>query len=130
MAAPCEWQDQMRHLFEHILQTDDIKGLVLLTKDGGLVFHEFIDGAGHDLRGVTALAGAPGFAAAREVEFVYENDRIYMRMFPEGLVIVWMGAFAPVAMVRLTCDVLIPSLEKALSSKGWRRLFKGISAGS
>jgi hypothetical protein len=116
----------MRHMFEQILQEDDIKGVVLLAKDGDLVFHEFVDGVGHDLRGVAPLARAPGFAEAREVEFVYENDRIYMRMFPEGLVLVWMGAFARVAMVRLSCDVLIPSLAKALSSKGWRRLFKGM----
>jgi len=120
----------MRHLFERILKEDDIKGVILISKDGKVVFREFLDGAGHNVRDVVPLAATPHLGKAKEVEFLYENDRIYMRIFAEGLVVVWMGAFAPVAMIRLSCDVLIPSLEKALSSKGWRRLFKGISAGS
>ena len=120
----------MRHLFERILNEDDIKGVVLVSKDSNVVFYEFLDGAGHNLREVARLATIPVLGKAKEVEVLYENDRIYMRLFREGLVIVWMGAFAPVAMIRLSCDVLVPSLEKALSSKGWRRLFRGISAGS
>jgi hypothetical protein len=120
----------MRHLFERILQEDDIKGVILISKDGKVVFREFLGGAGHNLRDVAPLAATPLLGKAKEVEFLYEHDRIYMRMFAAGLVIVWMGAFAPVAMIRLSCDVLVPSLEKALSSKGWRRLFKGSSAGS
>jgi len=120
----------MRHLFERILKEDDIKGVVLVSKDGNVVFHEFLDGAGHDLRDVAPLAVIPVLGKAKEVEFLYENDRIYMRLFREGLVIVWMGAFAPVAMIRLSCDVLVPSLEKPLASKGWRRLFKAFPAGS
>jgi hypothetical protein len=120
----------MRDLFERILNEDDIKGVVLLSRDGKVLFHEFLDAVRHNLREVALLATIPVLGKAKEVEILYENDRIYMRIFPEGLVLVWMGAFARVAMTRLSCEVLVPSLGKALSSKGWRRLFKGISAGS
>jgi hypothetical protein len=120
----------MRKLFERILNEDDVKGVMLISKDGNVVFHEFLDGASHNLREVALLATTPVLGKAKEAEVLYENDRIYMRMFPEGLVVVWMGAFARVAMIRLSCEVLVPSLGKALASKGWRRLLKGISAGS
>ncbi len=116
----------MRDLFERILNEDDIKGVMLLSKGGSVVFHEFSGNVRNNLREVALLATTPVLSQAKEVEVLYENDRIYMRRFPEGLVVVWMGAFARVAMIRLSCEVLVPSLGKALSSKGWRRLFKGI----
>jgi hypothetical protein len=119
----------MRALFERILNEDDIKGVMLLSRDGNVVFYEFLHSVKHNLRELALLATTPVLAQAKEVEVLYDNDRIYMRMFPDGLVVVWMGAFARVAMIRLSCEVLVPSLGKALSSKGWRRLFKGISAG-
>jgi hypothetical protein len=116
----------MRGLFEQILNEDDIKGLVLLSKDGKLIFHEFPGGIKYNLREVALLATTSVLGKAKEVEVLYDNDRIYMRMFPEGLIVIWMGAFARVAMIRLSCEVLVPALSKALSSKGWRRLLKGI----
>jgi hypothetical protein len=35
-----------------------------------------------------------------------------------------MGLFAPVAMARLNCDILLPSLKPDMASKGIGRLFK------
>jgi len=115
----------MRDLFARILDEDDIKGVILLSRAGDVIFHEVLGDARHGLREVALLATTSVLGKAKEVEVLYENDRIYMRMFPEGLIVVWMGAFARVAMIRLSCAVLVPSLGKALSSKGWRRLFKG-----
>jgi hypothetical protein len=39
-------------------------------------------------------------------------------------VMILMGVFAPIAMVRLNCDILLPSLKKTATTKGWRNLFK------
>jgi len=114
----------MRALFKSILDEDDIKGVMLLSRDGKVVFQEFLQGLRPNLREVVLLATTPVLGKAKELEILYDNDRIYMRTFPEGLVFVWMGAFARVAMIRLSCEVLVPSLGKALASKGWRRLLK------
>jgi hypothetical protein len=116
----------MRDQLERILNEDDIKGVMLLSKDGEVLFHEFLDGVRRNLRELPLLARTPVVGKAKEVEVLYENDRIYIRMFPAGLIVVWMGAFARVAMIRLSCEVLVSSLGKTLSSTGWRRLFKGI----
>jgi hypothetical protein len=35
-----------------------------------------------------------------------------------------MGLFFPIAMMRLQCDILLPSLKPAQAAKGIRRLFK------
>jgi len=103
---------------------DDIKGVVVFGQDGAVLFHEFLQASGTDLKNLTRLARVPELSKAREVEFLYEHDRLYLRRLSGGLIIVWMGVFAPMAMVRLSCDVLIPTLEKSLSSKGWLRFLK------
>ncbi len=114
----------MKALFQDILHLDDMKGVVVLGQDGVVLFHEFLRESGTDLKNLTRLARVPELSKAREMEFLYEHDRLYLRRLSGGFIIVWTGVFAPMAMVRLSCDVLIPSIERTLSSKGWLRFLK------
>lgn len=111
----------MRTLFKDILRMDDMKGVLVLGQDGAVLFRGLLQEPGTDLKNLARLARVPELRKARELEFLYEHDRLYLRRLGGGLMIVWTGVFASMAMVRLSCDVLIPSLEKTLSSKGWRR---------
>ena len=114
----------MRTMFQDILHLDDMKGVVVLGQDGAVLFHEFLRAPVPDLKNLSRLARVPELGKASEVELLYEHDRLYLRRLGRGLIIVWTGVFASMAMVRLSCDVLIPSLEKTLASKGWRRFLK------
>lgn len=53
-----------------------------------------------------------------EADLVYEGANIYLRRFTSGYIIILMGILAPVAMVRLSCNLLCLLLKKGCS-KGW-----------
>jgi hypothetical protein len=114
----------MKALFQDILRMDDMKGLAVLGQDGAVLFHEFLQDPVPDLKNLGRLARVLELRKARETELLYEHDRLYLRTLGMGLIIVWTGVFASMAMVRLSCEVLIPSLENTLAAKGWRRLWK------
>jgi hypothetical protein len=114
----------MKALFQDILHMDDMKGVVILDPNGAVLFHEFLQDQVPDLKNLGRLARVPEVRKTREMELLYEHDRLYLRTLGTGLIIVWTGVFASMAMVRLSCEVLIPSLETTLAAKGWRRLWK------
>ena len=114
----------MKNLFRDILQLDDIKGIILLSEDGAVLFKELLAPTAGDLENSDWISGLSNVDRADEIEFVYENDRIYVRKMAGACLLIWMGGFAPAAMVRVNCDILIPSLEKSLSARGLRRFFK------
>jgi hypothetical protein len=119
-----ETREPMRALFQDILRTDDLKGVVVLSEEGAVLFHELLQDPGTDLKNLGRLVRVPELRKAREMELLYEHDRLYLRRLGGGVIIVWTGVFASAAMVKLSCDVLIPSLEKTLAAKGWRLFFK------
>lgn len=115
----------MKELFDDILKIEDVEGVMLFSLEGELVFKEFLsplidESETMDLWGVfiDSLKGI------REAELVFENARLYVRKTSSGYVMILMGVFAPVAMVRLNCDIILPSLKKAATTKGWRNFFK------
>jgi len=63
-------------------------------------------------------------AGMRETDLVFKQGRIYIRRTDIGYLVVLMGLFVPIAMMRLQCDILLPSLKPAKAAKGIRRLFK------
>ena len=60
----------------------------------------------------------------REAQLVYERSRIYVRETAIGYLMVLTGMFAPIAKIRLYCDVLLPALDEMKTGKGLKRFFK------
>jgi hypothetical protein len=60
----------------------------------------------------------------READLIFEKARLYIRKTDLGYLVVIMGLFAPAAMVRMNCDVLLPFLKQRGKSKGLRSFFK------
>ncbi len=102
----------MISLFEDILKTEGVKGVYLISFEGNQIFKRTVAGD---------LADPPGqvewysmfklLGGAREVDLVFEHARLYLRKTTHGYLVIWMGLFAPVAMVRLNCDILLPALK-------------------
>ena len=102
----------MTSLFEDILKTDGVKGVFLISFEGKPIFKKTVSG------NQTSLPGQDEWSSmlklldgAREVDLVFEHARLYLRKTTHGYLIIWMGLFAPVAMVRLNCDILLPALK-------------------
>ncbi|MEJ2100167.1 MAG: hypothetical protein P8X68_09330 [Desulfobacterales bacterium] len=60
----------------------------------------------------------------READLLFEKGRIYIRRSEIGYLVVLMALFVPIAMVRLNCDIVLPSLKQEKSGKKLGRLLK------
>lgn len=112
--------------FDDILDLDDVKGILVLSRQGQPLYQRLAAGA-FDHVDPASENWAPFLAALegiREADFIFEKHRLYIRESAGGYILVLMGHFAPIAMVRLNCDIILPSLKQAHASKGLGRLFK------
>jgi len=112
--------------FQEILHLDDVKGIMLVSREGDLLYQQSmvpeLSSVRLESRDWTPFLKA--LEGTREADFIFENVRLYVRESAGGYLMVLMGHFAPIAMVRLNCDILLPSLKQVHSSKGLGRFFK------
>jgi hypothetical protein len=115
----------MKDLFDEILAMEDIQGVLLLSPEGEAIFKEFnvavrknneLDKSFHEI--VKTLNGI------READLLLEKVRVYIRKSNVNYLIVIMGFLASAAMVRLRCDMILPSLNDAKAGKGLRQILK------
>ena len=115
----------MKELFSDILKTEDVEGVMLFSFEGELIFKEFLSPLVDESENMEPVGlFIDSLKGIREADLVFEKARIYVRRTSLGYVMILMGVFAPIAMVRLNCDILLPSLKKEATTKGWRHLFK------
>jgi hypothetical protein len=113
----------MKELFNDILNIEGVKGLMMLSFAGDVIFtklpvvHKDVENSDWRLF-IESLAGT------RETDLIFEKGRLYIRRTDIGYLVVLMGSFVPIAMMRLQCDILLPSLKPAKPAKGIRRFFK------
>jgi hypothetical protein len=115
----------MKDLFGDVLRIDDVKGIMVFSPEGQLVFKQFLyplsqEPETRDWWGLLTHS----LKAVREVELVFERARIYVRKTGIGYLFVLTGASAPIAMVRLHCDILLPKLKETKTRKGLKGLLR------
>ena len=116
----------MKALFNDILNLDSIHGIILLSRKGERLFEAFPLSPPRQIptqngwqRRVQTREGI------READLLFGKKRIYIRKVEPGYLLIVMGLLTPVAMVRLSCDILLPSLEKVARKRhGLRSFFK------
>jgi len=116
----------MEMLFKDILNTDDVEGIMLFSHDGEMVFDLFPSAT---LSAPHKKTWWPLFMNAlkgiREADLIFEKRRLYVRKTDVGYLIIVTGLFSPMAMLRLNCDIVLPSLKEMNKKKGLKRFFKG-----
>ena len=114
-------------ILNDILKVQDVTAVILVGGDGRPMASS-VTGSDFDLQAVEGghwSAMSHTFNGFKEAEFVYENHRIFIKKAPAGLLVVVMGRFAPIAMVRLKCDVALARLAAPKSRfKGLTGLFR------
>lgn len=114
----------MHELFNDILNIEGVKGLMLISAAGEFLFKE-LNHIGHDnVENRDWRLLIDSLADIREIDLIFEKGRLYIRRTEIGYLLVLMGSFVPIAMMRLQCDILLPSLKPAKSAKGIRIFFK------
>lgn len=114
----------MRKLFDDILNIDGVKGLLLLSFSGEIIFRELNHIVPANLENRDWRLLIESLADIRETDLIFEKGRLYIRRADLGFLVVLTGTFVPIAMLRLQCDILLPSLKPAKAAKGIRRFFK------
>jgi hypothetical protein len=115
----------MKEVLGRILETEDVYGVMLFSLQGAVIFREESSSFLGDRQ---AREAWPRFVGAlhglREADLIFDKIRLYIRRTDLGYLIIVMGLFAPAAMVRMSCDMLLPLLRQPTKSKGLRKLFK------
>ncbi len=104
------FHDQMKTFFKDLLNLDDVQGIVFLSHRGNRLFSEYSGETSSDLKDFDWSTFTNAFKCIREAELVFANNRIFYRRSELGQVIIIMGWFATIAMIRLKCNEFIPSI--------------------
>ncbi len=109
----------MKELFKDILALEDVRGVVVSSLEGEILFTEpslEID------KSLPLFIRALG--TVREADLIFEKSRIYVRRTGMGYLVILLGLFASGAMLRLHVDMVLPSLKERGKGKGLRSLFR------
>ena len=104
---------EIKKLLHCILTTEDVKGVILFSFQGEIIFEEFLSPPPVDPH-TKARWGlfVESLKGIREADLLFEKSRLYIRRIEHGYLFVLMGVFAPIAMLRLNCDTLLPNLTQ------------------
>jgi hypothetical protein len=109
----------MKDIFKDLLGTEGVHGLIVISDDGDLLLSKF----SVDFRYEEEKLGRIGWGTfaveltgVREAELIYDTARFYIKKGGAGYLIVILSDEAPVSMVRLSCEALLPSLDKMKST--------------
>ncbi len=118
----------MKDIFKDLVSIEGVHGAIVLDPAGAVVAKRFSDQYLRDTTAVEAFGWEPlltELGELTEADFVFDQGRIYLRKLQAGFLLVIMDDIAPIAMVRLNCEILMPELDtmKAFSSR-IGRIFK------
>ena len=99
-------------------------GLLLFSFSGNILFKEFKSPIEERPENMDWRFFIESVEGMREADLLFEKGRIYIRRSEIGYLVVLMALFVPIAMVRLNCDIVLPSLKQEKSGKKLGRLLK------
>lgn len=114
----------MRKLFNDILNTKGVKGILLFSFSGDLIFKEYIAPIDEEPEHRDWGFFIESLEGMRETDLVFEKGRIYIRRTEIGYLVILMALFVPIAVIRLNCDILLPLLGQSKSGRKFGRFFK------
>ena len=109
----------MKELFNDILSLEDVRGVVVSSLEGEILF---TDPSLEIDKSLPLFIRALG--TVREADLIFEKSRIYVRRTDMGYLMILLGLFASGAMLRLHVDMVLPSLKERGKGKGLRSLFR------
>lgn len=104
---------------------DGVRGLILFSLTGDPIYKEFNQAQPEGIESRDWRLIIESLDGIREADLIFKKGRLYIRRTDIGYLVILVGLFAPIAMMRLQCDILLPSLKPAkTTAKGLKRLFK------
>ncbi len=105
----------MKDIFTDILGIEGVHGGIVLTTGGSVALSSF-SAQYQDEESAISRVDWNGFTLEltdlKEAEFVFEQIRLYVRKTQAGHLVIVMDDIAPISMVRLNCEILLPELDR------------------
>ena len=111
----------MKDIFKDLIVIEGVHGVIVLSAAGVLVTSRFSERYRDEALRVEKFNWEPfvlELGELAEADFLFDQRRIYLRKIKHGFLMVIMADIAPVSMVRLNCEVLLPELDVAKLSGG------------
>lgn len=105
----------MKDIFKEVMGLEGVRGLVIVSNEGGVTLTKSSPDFKNEAERLAQINWLPftiEMGGINDAELVYDSARFYIKKFEDGYLIVVVGDNAPLSMVRLNCEVLIPSLSK------------------
>jgi hypothetical protein len=114
----------MKELLKDVLEIEGVNGIVILTDEGDVIFKDILSDTLTKIDELEWGLFIGDIGGSREAELVYEQGLFYVRKVEFGYMIVIVDLHVQTAMIRLNCDIVLPSLQDLKTSKKYKKLFK------
>lgn len=124
----------MEDLFKDIFSIEGVQGALFITEDGSPQFSKFLPPLSDSIKGsdfgnfisesIELQVLKEAMEDTNESLMIFEKIRLYIKKTQNGYLIIVLGMFVPVAMVRLNCQIIVPLIDKMKKQKGLGRFFK------
>ena len=105
----------MKDIFKDVMGINGVHGLMVISNEGSVLISKFAPDFRQEAEKLSEISWEP-FAiemnSIKDAELVYERARLYIKKSEIGFLIVIIGDNAPISLVRLNCEILLPSLSK------------------
>ena len=105
----------MKDIFKDVMGIDGVHGLMVVSNEGSVMMSKFASDFRGEEEKLSQIDWKPfsiEMGNIKDAELIYDNARFYIKKSETGFLIVIIGDNAPISMVRLNCEILLPLLTK------------------
>lgn len=105
----------MKDIFKDVMGIEGVRGLLIVSNEGAVTLTRFSPDFKNEAERLGQINWLPftiEMGGIKDAELVYDSARFYIKKFEDGYLVVIIGDNAPLSMVRLNCEVLLPALPK------------------
>jgi len=105
----------MKDIFKDVMGLEGVHGLLVVSNEGSVMLSKFSPDFKGEAEKLSQINWEPftiEMGNIKDAELVYDRARFYIKKSETGFLIVIIGDNAPISMVRLNCEVLLPLLTK------------------
>ena len=116
----------MEDIFAELSVIEGINGIIFFSKSGEILYKNILHHNAQKMNEASLTGFLDYSALVDEMEFVFENGRIYLKRMDAGVLLLFLSSFAPVAMIRVHCDLIRPQLGGSNSNGKKKSRFFGV----
>lgn len=105
----------MKDIFKDVMGLEGVHGLMVVSNEGSVLLSKFSSEFREEEEKLSQVNWEPftiEMSTIKDAELIYDSARFYIKKSETGFLIVIIGDNAPISMVRLNCEILLPMLTK------------------